>query len=57
MNFWLTRFLAVALLMGLSASPAAAACNAAPGPAVDWSGCDKTKLDLSGSDLHSARFQ
>jgi uncharacterized protein YjbI with pentapeptide repeats len=38
--------------------PAAqAGCKDAPGPNVDWSGCNKQLLQLDGSDLSSANLQ
>jgi uncharacterized protein YjbI with pentapeptide repeats len=37
-------------------SAAQAGCKDAPGPSVDWSGCNKQLLQLDGSDLSSANL-
>lgn len=54
-----TAVTVVAGLLGVSAAPVAAACGDAPGPNVDWSGCDRQFFDLTdknmtGADLSTA---
>lgn len=44
----------VAGLLGVTTSPVAAACGDAPGPQVDWSGCDRQFFDLTDENLTGA---
>ena len=41
----------------LCAGGAAAKCQDAPGAGVDWSGCSKARLMLTGEDLTGTIFQ
>src|SRR5436190_24189608 len=51
----LTVFPVGVLIATLSAEPALAACDSRAGPQVDWTGCTKASLHLSGDDLTGAR--
>src|SRR5262245_57643276 len=51
--------LSCAALVGIAFSPgiaSAANCKGGGGPNVDWQGCDKSMLMLSGSDLSGANL-
>jgi uncharacterized protein YjbI with pentapeptide repeats len=55
LNLWLPA-MAVAAVILLPSPSSAANCRAAPAPEVDWSGCDKSRVMLDGSDLHGANL-
>ena len=44
-------------LIGLGAPAAQAKCGDSPKPKVDWSKCDKERLNLRGQDLSGAHFE
>ena len=52
----LTVFLIGVLIATLSAGPTLAACASRASPQVDWTGCMKVSLHLSGDDLTGARL-
>lgn len=44
------------LAVVLTSSPVLAGCKTSPGPGVDWSGCRKRSVVLSGNDMSGADF-
>src|SRR6266508_3204308 len=52
----LTVFAVGVLVAALSAEPTLAACDSRASPQVDWTGCTKASLHLSGDDLTGARL-
>lgn len=52
--FLSTFVVLLAILSLLTTSPVAAACGDPAGPGVDWSGCDKSGINVGSLDLSSA---
>ena len=50
-------FLAAAIIAGATTLARAAECTASPKAAIDWSGCDRSNLVLSGANLEGASLQ
>ncbi len=52
--FLSTFVVLLAVLSPLTISPVAAACSDLAGPGVDWSGCDKSGINVGSLDLSGA---
>ena len=57
MHNGMIRLLTVVLLLWAAGSSAMADCGDRPGPGIDWTGCTKSKLLLSGQVLENANLQ
>lgn len=52
----LSFVIAIVLISSLSGTPALAACSTSPGVGVDWSKCEKRRLNLTGQNLSGGTF-
>lgn len=57
MNRALAAFALTTALVAIEPPAAQASCHDAPGPKVNWEGCDKTRANLSNSLLRNANLR